>query len=889
MLIPITHSARCSMLTLLSDTTPLRVFGRTQELPEPLTTFLREWVWWTFINGFSVSLVLPGVFGVLFLVLFLRLGSSLGLPSLFWRATVRQQLMVGIGVGALVWQVLLAGYLFEEFATNFTVDRPPFCEIRLDRPEQGIDHEQFPGRFRTSPTDIASIQWYALVVIASGAALVTTLMVVVVVVQQMGRMIRWHISGWKPYRYPQQEPRVNYAIWLPIGVVAGWCAMSFITMLGLTVGQSYTQPTGDAMLQWAGWGEGAGRRAAVDASVRRYRGEQTLPLDKVGADARTTAREWFRPYAPVYGAFTFNFFLILAVSVGLIWAPIRLRFFTPAVGIVLLLNVLVFGQVILTAFPPLAVSGNFFLICVLVLVILAGRAYKFRFPNIPSSKSPLDLTAKYAVLANIEARVTSGELSRADAAEELCSAYGECPTMRQVFSDDLIYPNPKVWSGSKPPMVIVCASGGGSRSAAWTMKVLLDLEERFLNPRTGSQARPPVALPYHIRLVSGASGGMIGAAYYVASLDEPTGGGPSVVRKKVAKPGRKDLEPLTPREMFDDICTDFLTPATHTLVNHDILSLFFPLTQSHDRGIALEDAMRQALRGVLHVPFSALRPGEAAGWRPSLIFSPMLVEDGRQLFISNLGLRSVTQNRAFVLGECDLEAPTDREGFALLSREGVEFFKLFPEATSFTVATAARMSASFPYVMPAVSLPTNPPRRVVDAGYYDNYGVGIVASWLFNHMDWVIENTSGVVVVQIRDGVSETGRKREVVTDSFPSLVSRGLQWLTTPPAGLWSSRMAANAFRNDNLLHLLDDFFLAKGLPRGFFATVAFELDQGDNVALNFTLARDEIAAIKQAVEKPGYKRRAEALVNWFHARLGAPNAALSLTELDDVNSDRV
>jgi len=42
---------------------------------------------------------------------------------------------------------------------------------------------------------------------------------------------------------------------------------------------------------------------------------------------------------------------------------------------------------------------------------------------------------------------------------------------------------------------------------------------------------------------------------------------------------------------------------------------------------------------------------------------------------------------------------------------------------TFTLQTAARMNAAFPVISPAVDLPTRPPRRVVDAGYFDNYGM----------------------------------------------------------------------------------------------------------------------------------------------------------------------
>ncbi len=871
---------------------PIEIFNRSVNLVEPLNVFLREWLWWTFTNGFSLSFVLPGVLAFLVLVLFFGFGSGLGLPTLFWRKSAKSQLMIGIGIGAVVWQVFLAGYLFEEFATNFTIDRPPFCEMRQYTETPAVANEQFPGRFRCEPASVMSIEWYAVAVTSAGLFLAAMLWFTVLSMQYVGSWIRWQFSGWKPYRHPRHVPRVSYSVWLPLGAVAGWLAMTSITAAWMEW-KPVSEPIGKSMLAWAGWGNGAGRRAAIEArteAIKNGGGEATLnaeQLDVIRTAARNEARAWFMPYAPVYGAFVLNFGLIAVASLVLIAAPPHLRFFTPAVGIVLLLNIWVFAHVLLTAFPLFGVSGDFFLLCLLTLVVLAGRAYKYRFPNMPARRAPLDLPKTYSLLADIEARVTAGTLTREGAAAELESRFtGD--VVRQVFSDEVDYPHPKAWTGGKPPMVIVCASGGGSRSAAWTMRVLLELERRFLNPSPDrvSGPRPPVALPYHMRLVSGASGGMIGASYYVASLAEPPGGRIEVARNGYFREGRVDRDPPTHEELFADVCKDFLTPATHTLVNRDLFSLFLPLRQRYDRGQAIEDAFRKAFHGQLHVPFSKLREGEAAGWRPSLIFAPMLVEDGRQLFISNLGLRSVTQNRAFVLGENQTESPTDSEGFGLLSREGVEFFKLFPNATDFTVATAARMNATFPYVLPAVSLPTNPPRRVVDAGYYDNYGVGVVASWLFNHLDWIEKHCSGVVILQIRDGVSEAGRKREEVPDSFPPLVDRGLQWATSPGEGLWSSRMASNTFRNDNLIHLLDDFFLAKGFPRGFFATVAFELSAGDDVALNFTLSDEEIKRIQSDVKKPAFTQRADALLNWWHARLGSPDVALSLPDIEDMNS---
>ena len=72
---------------------------------------------------------------------------------------------------------------------------------------------------------------------------------------------------------------------------------------------------------------------------------------------------------------------------------------------------------------------------------------------------------------------------------------------------------------------------------------------------------------------------------------------------------------------------------------------------------------------------------ELQGWRPSLIVSPMLVEDGAQMAISNL----------------------DLEGLENIT---LHLFKTFPDAWPFLkVSTALRMNGAFPFVSPGDSLP----------------------------------------------------------------------------------------------------------------------------------------------------------------------------------------
>jgi hypothetical protein len=308
---------------------------------------------------------------------------------------------------------------------------------------------------------------------------------------------------------------------------------------------------------------------------------------------------------------------------------------------------------------------------------------------------------------------------------------------------------------------------------------------------------------------------------------------------------------------------DFLSPVVRALVKNDLIRPLQPFAYGGDRGAALEGAWKEGLGGWLDRSFADLWAGERDGWRPSLAFSPMLVEDGRQLVISNLSLRRAMLN---------LGREPGGAADAVLSKEGLEFFKLFdlagrdPKAVrrQFKLATAARMSATFPYLFPAVPLPTAPRRRVVDAGYYDNYGVCLAAGWLFTHVGWLKERVSHVAVVHIRDGVSTD--ERQMLRPAADTAGAFGLaaEPLTAPPVGLNASRTAAGTFRNDNLLHLLNLFFRDHGLP---FVTAAFEFPGGADVSLNFTLPPEEAELIDgdKGIGHKDVQDAVKAFVDWW------------------------
>jgi hypothetical protein len=379
-------------------------------------------------------------------------------------------------------------------------------------------------------------------------------------------------------------------------------------------------------------------------------------------------------------------------------------------------------------------------------------------------------------------------------------------------------------ANGKPVLVVVATKGGGARAAAWTTAVLTRLEQDL--PR----------LPYHVRLISGASGGMLGAAYYVATLNPP---------------GSAALHTASAEQLVDRISLDSLSP----VVRH----LALPLRG--DRGEALEQAWEKNTAGALARSLGDLREAERAGWAPSLVFAPMLVEDGRRLVVSNLELGVLVNERTSVLREGHW--PDVPPEFSWDAASGFQFFELFPYATSVRLSTLARMNASFPYISPDAELATSPPRRVVDAAYYDAYGVNLAALWIHFYREWLTKNTSGVLLIQIRD----QERGRDLQAPSSMSGWRRAVSRFTTPIEGAIRARDATMSYRNDELVHIVSEDLRQENDP-DFFRTVIFEFSE--DAPFSWYLPPENRDRLKREVASSDsrFARAAQALKEWWGRR---------------------
>jgi hypothetical protein len=66
-------------------------------------------------------------------------------------------------------------------------------------------------------------------------------------------------------------------------------------------------------------------------------------------------------------------------------------------------------------------------------------------------------------------------------------------------------------------------------------------------------------------------------------------------------------------------------------------------------------------------------------------------------------------------------------------------------------STVLRANASFPFIMPMMTMPTKPEIQLMDAGIRDNYGGKVTIDYLFANSKWIEKNTSGVIVLETRD------------------------------------------------------------------------------------------------------------------------------------------
>jgi hypothetical protein len=381
-------------------------------------------------------------------------------------------------------------------------------------------------------------------------------------------------------------------------------------------------------------------------------------------------------------------------------------------------------------------------------------------------------------------------------------------------------------SSAKPVMYVVSVSGGGTRSATFTLNVLQQIDSIM----KGDFMRKTF-------LITGASGGMLGAGFYRELYRQKESG--------------KNID-LADKKHVEAISRDLLNPLFSSMVTRD----FFSPAQKFqvgsfkyvkDRAYAFEEQLNENTSGILNHQLKDYIQDEKEAKIPLMFFGSTISADGRKMLISTQPLSFMMRNKpdtgSGILGEPD----------------AIDFCAFFKKQDPYNLRllSAMRLNATFPYVLPNVWLPSNPVVDVMDAGIRDNYGQETMMRFLDVFNDWLKENTSGVVMIQIRD------RKASEWEESIRSGGLSGL--ITKPLTVIQLNWMKIQDYYHEEFISMANNRF---GFPFEKMSFAYLPSKKSKGAALNFHLTTKEKVDIYESLYTPSNANLFNRLGD--HYRLG-------------------
>jgi hypothetical protein len=370
--------------------------------------------------------------------------------------------------------------------------------------------------------------------------------------------------------------------------------------------------------------------------------------------------------------------------------------------------------------------------------------------------------------------------------------------------------------GGKPKLVIVQCSGGGLRSALWTTTILSELDS-ILN---GS-------LMDRTFMITGASGGILGAAalreHYIENNYESIYKGRELLKKDISK---DLLNPLLSSIASSDIFFNFRT--------FEYGGLRYPV----DRAYRFEEQFLKNTSLDLGKPLSSYKQDELNARIPFILIAPTIINDGRRLLVSNLPLGFMRWDDGLDKRMMDHQ------------QEYVEFSKLFakhdPGATRFL--SIIRANATFPYILPQVSLPTEPEIQLMDAGIRDNFGFDLSYLFISSLKDWIETETSGIVLVKVRD------KRKDIMEKASGNSL---LQRLSSPLGNVYGNFTKTHDFVDDALFSQLDravdipiqTYTLQMEQPGSINVSMSYHLTALEKTVIRFSVKSEENQQILQEI----------------------------------------
>ncbi len=373
----------------------------------------------------------------------------------------------------------------------------------------------------------------------------------------------------------------------------------------------------------------------------------------------------------------------------------------------------------------------------------------------------------------------------------------------------------------KPLMILFNFSGGGVRSASFAMNVLQELDSM-------SHGK----IMKNTFLMSGASGGMLGAAYF---------------RELVRLRSHGEDINVNEKKYVDDISRDLLNPVFSSMISRDLIApaqkfTVEPYRYVKDRGYAFEEKLNENTRGLLNKNLGFYKSEESNADIPLMILNSVITRDLKKLMIC-------TQPLSFMM-QPEYKDSTSQIG----GPDAVDFAAMFKDENPMNLRflTALRMNATYPYILPNVWLPSDPVIDVMDAGLRDNYGQETTLRFLNVFKDWINENTRGVVLIQVRskkkgswDDDLQNGDITEIITKPFTMLQTN---WF-----------MLQDYFQNDEITYAQN--LLDSNLSRVSFMYIPEKKEHG--ATLNFHLTASEKKEVVSSLKRENNKEALNEVKN--------------------------
>jgi len=210
----------------------------------------------------------------------------------------------------------------------------------------------------------------------------------------------------------------------------------------------------------------------------------------------------------------------------------------------------------------------------------------------------------------------------------------------------------KKQDSENPLLVLINTSGGGHRSATFTMSVLQHLDSLT----NGSIFKKTF-------LINGASGGMIGAAYFRELF----------LRRQQGQPIN-----LQDKQYVENIAGDLLNPLFTSFFARDLISPAQKFSVGSyqyvkDRGYAFEQQLNSNTNGFLNKQLKDYVADEKAANIPLMFFNSVVTRDSRKMIICTQPVRFM------------MRAPQDTMNIPAVDPDAIDFTTFFARQDPFNI------------------------------------------------------------------------------------------------------------------------------------------------------------------------------------------------------------